>query len=33
MGKWEKIVLEIDIRERNRLLIMDVLVYDIGGKD
>ena len=32
-GKWEKTVLEIDTRERNRLPIMDVSAYDIGGKD
>lgn len=32
-GKWEKTVLEIDTRERNRLPIMDVSAYDIGGKE
>lgn len=32
-GKWEKTVLEIDTRERNRLPIVDVSAYDIGGQE
>lgn len=32
-GKWEKTVLEIDTREKNRLPIVDVSAYDIGGQE